>query len=499
VLTLLATLVLLSVLILVHELGHFVAAKSVDIEVQRFSLGMGPRVAGFRVGETEFVLSALPIGGYVSMAGMQDDEAAAALEGGGRERRLAAPRDGSAGPALAEREPERPLRPSLDDLQPKAVEQRGETSGALEEYGTERRLPSSRDFDAKPLWARVWVVSAGVLMNFLFAILVFALIAFAWGEPIDLTRQIDVLDGETLPAAAAPLTEVPIGAEVVAVNDRPVQNWNMLRRALIDAGSGPVTLRFADAEPVTFRMPTQDSLRAAVLMSIRPHYAPVLGEVIGGGAGAIAGLQRGDRILSAGGMPVHSWWDFEAAIRTHPEQPLPLVIERNGEQISLTATPGARSDVRRGETIGFLNVGVSRPVQVRTFGPGEALVRGAEDTWRFSVTIVSFLGNLITGRESPRQVGSVLTIGQISGEFARAGLEPFLYWMALFSVNLAVLNLLPIPILDGGHLMFMLIEGIRGRPLSVEQRIRLSHVGLIIVVGIMVWALTNDVLRVFGI
>jgi regulator of sigma E protease len=447
VLTLLATLVLLSVLILVHEFGHFIAAKSVDIEVQRFSLGMGPKVAGVKIGETEFILSALPIGGYVSMAGMHDDEAAAVLEGG----------------------------------------------------AAARREDNSRDFDSKPLWARVWVVSAGVLMNFLFAVIVFALIPFIWGEQVDLTRSITVRNGDNLPAAAAPLAQVPLGAEVVAVNDRAVENWNAFTRALIDAGSGPVTLRFADAEPLTFEMPVQDSLRAAVLMSIRPYYAARLGEVVPNEPGAAAGLQPGDHVVEAAGRPIRSWWEFEEAIRAHPQQPLPLTVERNGQRLPVTVTPGSRPAPAGGEPIGFLGVGVAREFELRTFGPGQALARGAQDTWRFSTTIVSFLGNLITGHESPRQVGSVITIGQLSGEFARAGLEAFLWFMALFSVNLAVLNLLPIPILDGGHLLFMLIEGIRGRPLSVEQRVRLSHVGLIIVVGIMVWALTNDVLRVFGI
>jgi regulator of sigma E protease len=445
--TILSTVVLLSVLILVHELGHFFAAKSVDIEVQRFSLGMGPRVAGFRIGETDFVLSALPIGGYVSMAGMTGDEAAGTLEGG-----AAAP------------------------------------SG-----------PSPRDFDAKPLWARIWVVSAGVLMNFLFAALVFAAIPFIWGEQLSPNRQVVVRDGVALPRGAEPLAQVPFGAEVVGVNGRTVETWNDFSRALIDAGSGSVTLRFADAPPVTFTMPTQDSLRVVVFNAIQPLYEPVLGRVLPGTPAAEAGLQPGDRILSVDGQPMRTWWDFQEVIRTRPGEPLNLSIQRDEDIRQVTVTPALERDVARGEQVG--RVGIAPHVETihRTMGLTASLERGFTDTWRYSTTIVAFLGNLITGQESPRQVGSLLTIGQLSGEFARAGLEVFMWWMAVFSVNLAVLNLLPIPILDGGHLMFMSIEAIRGRPLSIEQRVRLSHVGLIIVVGIMVWALTNDVLRVFGI
>jgi regulator of sigma E protease len=154
-----------------------------------------------------------------------------------------------------------------------------------------------------------------------------------------------------------------------------------------------------------------------------------------------------------------------------------------------------------GDRVEIGRLGVAQQVELghRDIGVGEALREGWEVTWGTSAAIVHLLGDLFTGDASPRSLGGPLTIGQISGETARAGVEVMLQWMALLSVNLAVLNLLPIPVLDGGQLLFLFIEAIRGRPLSVEQRLRLSHVGLIIVVGIMVWAITNDFLRLFGI
>ncbi|HEV2132520.1 MAG TPA: site-2 protease family protein, partial [Longimicrobiaceae bacterium] len=154
-----------------------------------------------------------------------------------------------------------------------------------------------------------------------------------------------------------------------------------------------------------------------------------------------------------------------------------------------------------GERVSIGRLGVAPDIAVihRTYGPGGSLVYGVERTWGFSRLIVGFLGGLITGDESPRNLGGPIAIGQLSGQAARLGLEPFLSFLAIFSINLAILNLLPIPILDGGQLLFLGVEAVRGRPLSVEQRLRLSHLGLIIVVGIMVWAMTNDVLRVFGI
>jgi regulator of sigma E protease len=144
-------------------------------------------------------------------------------------------------------------------------------------------------------------------------------------------------------------------------------------------------------------------------------------------------------------------------------------------------------------------IGVERPnadMVRRPIGPAEAVARGWQQTWGSAGAIVEVLGRLVTGGESMRSLGGPLAIGQISGETARLGLDAFLSFLAIFSINLAIFNLLPIPILDGGHLLFIAIEAVRGRPLSVEQRIRFSHVGMILVVGLMVWAITNDILRV---
>lgn len=447
-LTLLATVVVLSVLILVHEFGHYFAAKSVDIEVIRFSLGMGPKVFGFRRGETEYVLSALPLGGYVKMAGMEEMEM---VEGG----------------------PE-PVDPN----------------------------PSPRDFDAKPLWARIWVVSAGVIMNFLFAVLVFAGIALFYGERVDPTTRVAVAEPDSLAGFTAPLAAIPFGAQVTAVGDQPIGNWSELQDALFSAPSGTLTLRFAQAPPVTLTLPPADSARLAVLQALQPLHEPVIGTVQPGSAADRGGLQPGDRVLAAANAPVRTWYEFERAIRAHAERPLPLVVLRSGRRIDLTVTPAAERELdlqmRRVE-VGKLGVLRELNVVRNPVGPLEAVGRGVSMTWNNSAAIVGLVGDLFTGDASPRSLGGPLAIGQLSGQAARFGAESFLAFMALLSINLAVLNLLPIPVLDGGHLLFLGLEAVRGRPLSLEQRIRLSHVGLILVVGIMIWAMTNDVLRFFGV
>jgi regulator of sigma E protease len=445
--TLIAFLIVIGVLVFVHELGHLIAAKSVDIAVPRFSIGFGPRIAGFYWGETEYVISALPLGGYVRMAGMEDT---AALEGG-------------------------------------------------EELAVE---PSDRDFDAKPLWARVWVVSAGVLMNFLFAILVVAGVAFFWGESINPTTRVAIAGQEGVTGAAAPLAAIPVGAELSAVNGAPVQTWNDVRDVFGGTGGGPLTLQFSDGQQVALDLPANDTDRFQLLDQIEPFAEPLIGEVVAGSAAEVGGIEEGDRITQASGRPIRSWTEFVDVIRAHPGREVPLVVRRGNADVPLTVTPEpAQETGPEGDPVEIGRLGVSPQVEYdhRRVGAGEALREGWEVTWTTSATIVKLLGDLFTGEASPRSLGGPLTIGQISGETARAGVEVMLQWMALLSVNLAVLNLLPIPVLDGGQLLFLFVEAVRGRPLSVEQRLRLSHVGLIIVVGIMVWAITNDFLRIFGI
>ncbi len=199
---------------------------------------------------------------------------------------------------------------------------------------------------------------------------------------------------------------------------------------------------------------------------------------------------------------MRTWQDFVRVIVAHPGRPLPLEIARDGQRLTLEVTPAAEAELNdAGERVPVGRLGVYPQIDLihERYGPGEALVYGAEQTWGYSKMIVGFLGRLFSGQESPRSLGGPIAIGQLSGQTARLGLEAFLSFLAIFSINLAILNLLPIPILDGGQLVFLGVEAVRGRPLSVEQRLRLSHVGLIIVVGIMVWAMTNDVLRFLGI
>ncbi|HEU4558792.1 MAG TPA: RIP metalloprotease RseP [Longimicrobium sp.] len=447
-LTIVSTVVVLSVLILVHELGHFLAAKAVGIQVPRFSLGFGKVLWGFRIGETEFVLSAIPLGGYVKMAGMEDDEAAEALEGPG---------------------------------------------GPAEEVDPERT------FDSKSIPARVLVISAGVIMNFLFAWLIFSIVAFAYGERRITEMRVSVAGTVATPAGPA-LAGIREGARVTHVGGRPVSDWNTVDSVLTQA-SGSVELRFADAPPVKVQVPAAELERRTALAALTPWSPPVINSVVSGTPAARAGLREGDRVVQAAGAPVRSWQELVRTIQSHPGKPLPLVVQRGEQTLRVTVTPDAdRVTVPPdGRSLSIGRVGAAGPrlpYLRETVGVGEAVVTGARATWATSAEIVKILRRLIVGELSPRNLGGLLSIGEASGETARLGLEVWLLFLAAFSVNLAVLNLLTIPILDGGHLMFLAFEAVRGRPLSVEARIRLSQVGLVIVVALMLWANGNDIVRI---
>jgi regulator of sigma E protease len=450
--TVLATIIVLGVLIFVHELGHFLAAKAVNIEVERFSIGLGPVIWGVKKGETEYVLSAIPLGGYVKMGGMADE--------------------------------------MMDKVE----------GGAAQ---TERR-PGPRDFDAKPVWARAFVISAGVIMNMLFALAVYVGAAAVWGiRSADTTRVGTVLE-EVLPAGAEPLAEIQPGQRIERIGDMPVQHWGDVERGLVDADPGPLSIGLADpVGTLEVRVPAdeQDLVRMAV--SLVFWRDPVVALVTPGEPAYEGGVEAGDRILAVDGEPVTGWMSFVRMIESRPGERVSLSLERDGREVtrSVEVSTVEETDPATGEDRMVGKVGVQVQEVGVIYSPvafGEAVRIGWNRTVVMTGVILDFLRNLFTGSVSPRSLGSIVTIGQLSGQAAAMGVESFLSFMALFSINLAVLNLLPIPILDGGHLVFLTIEAIRGKALSMEQRMRWSQVGLVVILGIMVLALSNDVLRLFG-
>ena len=448
---LLATVVVLGVLILVHELGHFWAAKFVGIKVLRFSIGLGPRVLGFHRGDTEYVISAIPLGGYVKMSGMAD-EVMDTVEGG-------------PAPALREREP--------------------------------------TDFDGKPVWARALVLSAGVIMNMIFAFVAYTVVAAGWGSAEVAETRLGYVNLELLPPGAEPLAGLPVGARLTRVGDFEVVHWGDVRDGFLSSQGETITVETESPRMAVMVPAPEDPLSRQRLASALDFWLEAeVRDVEPGTPAARAGLQAGDRVLSVDDVAIENWAHFRQEVMRRPGRPVDFRVIRDGELLEVSLTLAVREEAGPdGEVRTIGQAGIFPPMPDPAYVPvplTEAVLIGYRETYATTRLILGFLGDLVTGNISPRSLGSIVTIGAASGQAAAAGLEVFFRFMALFSVNLAILNLLPIPVLDGGHLLFLGIEAVRGKALSLEQRLRWSRVGLVVLMGIMVWALSNDVLRLLG-
>ena len=443
---LLALVVLLGVLIFVHELGHFWAAKAVGIGVERFSIGLGPRLWGFTRGETEYVLSAIPLGGYVKMQGM-DNEVMEHLEGGASDS---------------------------------------------------PRRPDPRDFDAQPIWARALVISAGVIMNMLFAVVAYGAVGAFWGyEGLATTRVMAVADS-TLPAGAEALAGITPGAEIVRIGEVEPTSWNQIGQAFVEGPAGPVVVATASPSaqfPIVIPEAAED--RRAIAGALVSWADPVIGDVAAGSPADEAAIESGDRVISVAGAPVENWSDLLREIGSRPGERVEIGLLREGTELLRMAELDVLEEggIERGRL--GVNQAAPETVNIRV-GLGEAAVIGWNLTVADTRRILAFLRDLVTLNVSPREVGSIGTIAIVSGEAASRGMGTFVRFMAFFSVNLAILNMLPIPILDGGHMVFLGLELVRGQKMSAAQRVRWGQVGLVVLVAIMVWALGNDLLRLLG-
>jgi len=222
-----------------------------------------------------------------------------------------------------------------------------------------------------------------------------------------------------------------------------------------------------------------------------------IGSVVPGSPADEGGLQPGDRVTAVAGIDVEGWFEFTNEIRSRPGERVEVTIVREGRELIRPITIDTEEE--QGVQVG--RMGVYQPVGALSYSPvplTEAMIYGYRETVAVTGMILGFLRDLVTGGISPRSLGSIVTIGEASGQAAAAGVDSFLRFMALFSVNLAILNLLPIPVLDGGHLAFLLIEGVRGKALSFETKMRWSQIGFLIIMGIMLLALSNDFLRLLG-
>ncbi len=349
--TIVATIIVLGVLIFVHELGHFLMAKKSKVGVITFSLGFGPKLFGKKIGETQYQISAIPLGGYVKMVG---------------------------------EEPGEKLPPEL--------------------------LPKS--FSAASVRKRLGIVFAGVFFNFLFAVVAFAVI----------------------------------------------------------------------------------------FMAGMPTLLPEVGEVKPDFPAYQAGILTGDRVLEANGAPIKRWDDLAKIIHDSGEKPLLLKIEREGKPLQISVTP--QSSVQKdifGEDyrVGLIGIAPSGKTFVERLGPFAAFERGLVQSWNWAELTVVSIVKIIEGKISAKTIGGPIFIAQLAGQQAKAGAVSLIHFMAIISINLVVLNILPIPILDGWHILMFLVEGLIGKPVSLKLRERAQQVGLFLIVLLMLLVIYNDVLRIF--
>lgn len=442
-----AFVVLVGVLIFVHEAGHFLAAKAMGVQVLRFSLGFGPPLLKTTRNGTEYWLCVVPLGGYVKMAGLEDEGMAGELEGGA-----------SATPV----DPE-------------------------------------RAFDRKSIPARMFIMVAGVGMNLVLACLVFSVLGMTHGRRELGTTTVDSVTADELPAGAEALASLHHGSRIVRVNDDSVATWEDVLRAVI-ASRDSVRFGVAGvADPVTARV--GDSAGAvAIARAIVPAFPVRVGIVQPGRPARHAGVRTGDEIVRVDGDSMRSWAEFLHRVRPAAGRPLSLEVLRDGERLTFTVTPDSQptTDSAGVTTVqGFIGVQVREPTIYIRQPFGTAIANGFGQTAASSLAILNFLGRLFTGAESVGELGGPILIGQISGQMVRLGVFDFLFFLAFFSVQLAVLNLLPIPVLDGGHVVFLLAEAIRGKPVPLVWRVRLLNFGFVVLMGIIALALGNDVLRFF--
>ena len=440
-LTIVSFVVVLGVLISVHEFGHFIVAKAVGIQVLRFSLGFGRPLISWRRGETEYWISWIPLGGYVKMAGLEEEGMVGELEGG----------------------------------------------------KADAAIDPARTFDKKPLWARMAVILAGVTMNLFLAFVIYTGLLAVAGDQRMVMTPVDSVDASRVPAGAEALATLRRGDRIVRVNGDSLRTWDDLDKKIL---SGPEALRFQIAgrpEPIAIHVPRDTAARHQLARALVPLFPPRIGPVTLGQPAHRAGLRPGDVVLRIGSDTVVSWTDMVRRIRESVGKPLVLTVLRGDSAIQIPITPVPTDSV--GQHFGVIGVGVNPPLVRVPVGLGTALAVGVRQTGSQVVAVVIQVKRLVTGHASARELGGVIAIAQMSGQAARLGLDFYLQFLAFFSVSLAVLNLLPIPVLDGGHAMFLIAEAIRRKPLSPQLRLRLTQVGMVIILVIMVLAISSDVIR----
>ena len=428
----------LIILVFVHELGHFLAARLFGMRVDKFSIGFPPDVAKKKIGQTEYVLGLTPLGGYCKIAGMIDE--------------------------------------SLDS-----------------EFADKEPQPD--EFRSKPLWQRMVVICAGVAFNVILAGAIFMTLKIVYGE----YRVAFTEDGTVFVADSSVAAQIGIqtGDRLRAIGGTPFEPSDMGERMRpLLADDLTITVERDGAElafegPDNIMTRIQEAPVSGGLYGLGLYNSPsILGGVILGSPADSAGLHAGDRIVEVNGQRIDFWMEMTRLVRNSDGDSLQITYVRDdsGLTTSTWITP------QMGD-LGYY-IGVNRAQSVRPVSFGEAVIDGIAATWDNAVVLVVSLSRMVSGRESVREnLGGPVMVAQVIGQAAQSGARSFWHIVAVLSITLAIINILPIPVLDGGHLAFLIYEGIMRREPSIRFRMVLQQVGLVLILALMVFLIGNDIWR----
>jgi len=463
-LAILAPILVFGLVIFIHEFGHFMAAKATGVYAPRFSIGFGPAIFKFRKGETEYVLAWLPLGGYVRMASRHDAETAF-LEGGSEEETARHEADPNYDP---------------DGMIP---------------FGP-KPVPENRWFESKPLWARIIVMIAGVFMNCVLAVVVGMTLAMHYGQVVWPSTVVGSVD---VPASVPALARIQSGDSIRAVNGHAVSTWNdAIERIAGSDNSVQITTQRG-----TFDIPLRNVTAAQEAAgSLGYRVPPVIDSIVPGDRAAQAGFQRGDSIVSVDGHAIRSWADMVAIVSASANKLITFIVHRRAGMDTLNVTPRAATepDPATGQprTVGKMGAAAKDLSIKESVGLVASIGTGLRLTWVDATAVFRVLHEIGTGAVSVRELGGPIAITRASVSAARNGIDQLFELIALLSINVAVLNLLPIPILDGGQILINVLESAKGSPFSLRTREYILRFGLLAIALLFAIVMYNDTRSAFA-
>lgn len=437
--TIISGIVMLGILVFVHELGHFCVAKFCGVKVLKFSLGFGPRLVSKQYGDTEYMICAIPLGGYVQMLG----------EGGG-------------------------------------------------EHGEEAQLTEEemqRSFANQSLSRRMSIVAAGPIMNLLLPFLVLPL-AYLVGTNLPAYLEKPPCAGYVIPGSDAEIAGFLKDDCILSINGQAVPTWTDAGPILVNNAGEPIVFEIdrSGSKELLSISSENDALEGLQSFGLLPEQGAVIGALAPGMPAIDAGLKEGDKILSVGDSNIESWYELKDSIQKYGGRPVIVVVERDLEQLSFKLVPQQVDD----EDDYLIGIAHQQETVFKRFSIGEAVEAGAVRTFELIELTLVFIQKLFAGHVSTSNIGGPITVVQIAGQAAQTDIASIMSVLAFLSIQLGILNLLPIPILDGGHLFFYFFEMVFRRPLSLRAREWAQQLGLILLLMLMALAFYNDIVRMIG-